>query len=236
QKGAFTGAIAQRKGRFELADGGTLFLDEIGELPPAAQAKLLRALQEQEFERVGCSESIKVNVRVIAATNRDLAAMVRAGEFRSDLFYRLCVFPIRIPPLRERREDIPLLARQFLREQARKLNKPLVDIAPRALADLQRHDWPGNIRELQNVIERAAIMSSDPLLEFGDAFDPPFATSANLHKRGTLREIEHSGIVQALLASDWIIEGPKGAAAILGLHPSTLRSRMKKLSITRAER
>jgi PAS domain S-box-containing protein len=241
EKGAFTGATAQRKGRFELADGGTLFLDEVGELSATAQAKLLRVLQEQEFERVGGSRPIKVDVRVIAATNRDLAAMVKRGEFRADLYYRLNVFPLRIPPLRERHEDIPVLARHFLRQLARKLGKPLADIAPRSLTRLQIYPWPGNVRELQNVIERAAVLAGGPLVDIDDALEMRFdlpadgeaSQSAGLN--GTLEEVERSYITQVLETTRWTIEGDQGAAAILALHPSTLRSRMQKLGIKRPQ-
>jgi transcriptional regulator with GAF, ATPase, and Fis domain len=238
EKGAFTGATTQRKGRFELADGGTLFLDEVGELSLPAQAKLLRVLQEQEFERVGGSRPIKVDARVIAATNRDLAEMVKHGEFRADLYYRLNVFPIRIPPLRERHEDIPVLARHFLQQLARKLGKPLVDLTPRSLTRLQVYPWPGNVRELQNVIERATILASGPLVDIDDALDMRLEASAGaeapLH-RGTLEDVEPSYITQVLDASHWTIEGERGAAAILDLHPSTLRSRMQKLNIKRPQ-
>jgi formate hydrogenlyase transcriptional activator len=173
EKGAFTGATAQRKGRFELADGGTLFLDEVGELSLPAQAKLLRVLQEQEFDRVGGIKTLKVDVRVIAATNRNLLEGVKAGTFRSDLYYRLNVFPLEVPPLRERRPDIPLLARHFLKRFARKLGKPLLDIAPSSMERLERYGWPGNIRELQNVIERAAVLARDSVLEIDDSLAVP---------------------------------------------------------------
>jgi PAS domain S-box-containing protein len=232
EKGAFTGATAQRKGRFELADGGTLFLDEVGELSAGTQAKLLRVLQDHEFERVGGTRSIRVNVRVVAATNRDLAEMVKAGTFRSDLFYRLNVFPIHLPPLRERKTDIPLLARHFLRGFAKRMGKSLRDIAPASQERLMRYPWPGNVRELQNVIERAAILSPGPWLEVDGALNlrlgesPPEALLA-----GTLEQVERAYVLKVLQENHWVIEGEQGAANILGMKPSTLRSRMQKLGI-----
>ena len=233
EKGAFTGATAQRKGRFELADGGTIFLDEVGELSAGTQAKLLRVLQDQEFERVGGSRSLKVNVRVIAATNRRLAETVKAGTFRSDLFYRLNVFPLPLPPLRERQSDIPLLARHFLKHFANKMGKPIRDFSPRALERLTCYDWPGNVRELQNVIERAVILAQGPLLEVDQSLalhleDPAVQPS---FKAGTLEEMERSYILKVLEDCRWVIEGKAGAAAMLDLKPSTLRSRMQKLNI-----
>ncbi|MDQ2695007.1 MAG: sigma 54-interacting transcriptional regulator [Pseudomonadota bacterium] len=232
EKGAFTGATAQRKGRFELADGGTLFLDEVGELTAPAQAKLLRALQEQAFERVGGTRTLKVNVRVIAATNRDLEEMVKAGQFRADLYYRLNVFPIRVPALRERAVDIPLLARHFLARFARRLGRPLRDIAPDSLERLRRYPWPGNIRELQNVIERAVILCKGRLLEVDNALDLRLAeTPAAPANARTLVDIERAHILAVLEETRWMIEGERGAARILGLNPSTLRSRLQKLNI-----
>ncbi|MBI5619071.1 MAG: sigma 54-interacting transcriptional regulator [Gammaproteobacteria bacterium] len=237
EKGAFTGATVQRKGRFELADGGTLFLDEVGELSMAAQAKLLRALQEQEFERVGGTRTIKVDVRVIAATNRDLGAMVQAGTFRSDLYYRLNVFPIEVPPLRARVPDIAPLAAHFLARLARKLGKPLTGFNAASLARLERYGWPGNIRELQNVVERAAVLAKDSVVSLGAGFDaggemPGGATAA----ARTLEEVEAAHIRSVLEDVAWIIEGKRGAATILGLEPSTLRYRMGKLGIRRPSR
>ncbi len=228
EKGAFTGATQQRKGRFELADKGTLFLDEVSELSPTAQAKLLRVLQEKEFERVGGTESVRVDVRVIAATNRDLRGQVSVGRFREDLFYRLNVFPIRVPPLRERRSDIPLLARHFLDRFAQALGKPFEGCAPRFLAELEGYAWPGNVRELENVIERAAILSPGPLLDSEEALrmQAPPALSG-----GTLEDVERAYIVRVLEEKHWIIEGDDGAAAALGLNPSTLRGRLRKLGI-----
>ena len=234
EKGAFTGAIQQRKGRFELADGGSLFLDEIGELSLSAQAKLLRVLQEQEFERVGGSETIKADVRMIAATNRNLAEEVAVGHFRADLFYRLNVFPIEVPALRQRVVDIPLLARFFLNKYAKKLGKHFNGIAATGLEQLKRYAWPGNVRELQNVIERAVILSPGPLLEI-----PPLVSSNGAADKisadfRTLEAVEREHITRILETTSWRISGAKGAAAILGMNPNTLRSRISKLGISRA--
>jgi formate hydrogenlyase transcriptional activator len=235
ERGAFTGAINQRRGRFELADGGTIFLDEVGELSAQAQAKLLRVLQEQTFERVGGSQVIKVNLRVIAATNRDLAQMVKAGTFRADLFYRLNVFPMIVPPLRERRADIPLLARYFLDKCARKLGKSLEGIAPIGMEKLMLYHWPGNVRELQNVIERMAIIACGPLLEINDTWLAPAAGDAAV-SAGSLDKVARNHIERILKDCRGIIEGSRGAAAILGLKPSTLRYRMKLLGIDKPAR
>ena len=236
EKGAFTGATAQRKGRFELADNGTIFLDEIGELTAQAQAKLLRILQQQSFERVGGSTTRHVNVRVIAATNRDLAAMVKDGRFRDDLYYRLNVFPIRVPPLREHRSDIPLLARHFLHQMARKLNKPVQGIDKESLERLMGYSWPGNVRELQNAIERATIVAQGPTLSITD---PTFRTPrTDARARAVGR---HSGCGAEVLhprGADEMpgkIEGRNGAAAMLNVKPSTLRYRMRKLGIEKAD-
>ncbi|MFO1372112.1 MAG: sigma 54-interacting transcriptional regulator [Candidatus Competibacteraceae bacterium] len=242
EKGAFTGAIQNRKGRFEMADGGTLFLDEAGELSPSAQAKLLRVLQEREFERVGGSRPIKVDVRVVAATNRDLAAMVKGGTFRADLYYRLNVFPLRLPPLRERGDDILRLARYFLHNYAHKIGRPLRDLTPHAQERLRRYSWPGNVRELQNVIERAVILAQGKWLEVDDALDlrlhdgsmePAISLTGDLDR--TLEAVERAAITKALDDSSGVIEGANGAAAALGLKPSTLRSRIQKLNIRREE-
>jgi formate hydrogenlyase transcriptional activator len=235
EKGAFTGAIQQRKGRFELADGGTLFLDEVGELSQPAQAKLLRVLQEQEFERVGGSESIRVDVRIIAATNRNLPEEIAAGRFRADLYYRLNVFPVEVPALRQRSADIPLLARFFLTKYAKKFGKHFDDIEPAGLDQLKRYAWPGNVRELQNVIERAVILSRGSLLEI-----PPLQPSRDKSppppiKPQTLESLEKEHILRTLKETGWVISGPKGAAAILGINPNTLRSRMLKLGISRTD-
>ena len=240
ERGAFTGADRQRKGRFELADGGTILLDEVGELPAGTQAKLLRVLQEGEFERVGGSGTIKVSVRVIAATNRKLHDDVSAGRFRQDLFYRLNVYPITVPPLRQRREDIPLLVSHYARQIGERLGKSISEVPAQVMREFTHYNWPGNIRELQNVIERAVIVSSDgvlrlpePLVQItttlageSEAFKEPMKVS-------TLNEAEREHILRALEATGWRIEGPKGAAAMLKLHPSTLRFRMKKLRLTK---
>jgi formate hydrogenlyase transcriptional activator len=234
EKGAFTGATQQRKGRFELAHGGTLLLDELGELPPAAQGKLLRVLQEQEFERVGGSETLKVNVRVIAATNRNLADDVVAGRFRADLYYRLNVFPINLPALRERQADIPLLARFFLAKYAQKFGKRINDIDAASLASLQRYAWPGNVRELQNVIERAVILCQSTVLEIGPLLNPYADNHDEAGQPATMEEMERSHILRTLEDAGWVISGAKGAAALLDMNPNTLRSRMLKLGITRS--
>ena len=234
EKGAFTGAIAQRKGRFELADGGTLFLDEVGELTASAQAKLLRVLQDQEFERVGGTQTLKVNVRLVAATNRDLAKMVKEGGFRADLYYRLNVFPIRLPSLRERSTDIPLLARFFLDKFARKMGKSIRDLSLRACERLLGYSWPGNIRELQNVIERATILARGPLLEIDNALELRLEDQEQKNTPDQLipfEDMERAYILKVLERTRWVIEGEQGAAAILDLNPSTLRSRMQKLNI-----
>src|SRR5262245_43694118 len=240
EKGAFTGADRQRKGRFELAHGGTILLDEIGELPTGTQAKLLRVLQEGEFERVGGSNTIKVKVRIIAATNRKLHQEVSAGRFRQDLFYRLNVYPITIPPLRERREDIPLLVSHYAREIGARLGKNITEVPAQVMREFAQYNWPGNIRELQNVIERAVIVSSDgvlrlpePLVQTTTAPDSESEAFKEPMKVSTLDEAEREHILRALEATGWRIEGPKGAAAMLKLHPSTLRFRMKKLGLTK---
>jgi len=234
EKGAFTGALQQRRGRFELADGGTLFLDEVGELPLDVQAKLLRVLQEREFERVGGTKSLRADVRVIAATNRDLQAQVGAGSFRADLYYRLNVFPIVLPPLRERREDIPRLVQHLAEKAARRLGRELEAVSPVFVERAVAHDWPGNIRELENVIERALIMSGGALLDGSDLFTPVSpAAHAGLKPspEGTLAEMERAYILRVLEDTRWQIEGERGAARILGLNPSTLRGRLRKLGI-----
>jgi transcriptional regulator with GAF, ATPase, and Fis domain len=231
EKGAFTGALGRQSGRFELADGGTIFLDEIGELPLELQAKLLRVLQEGEFERVGGSHTIKVDVRIIAATNRDLVEAVNIGAFRADLFYRLNVFPLTLPPLRERKEDIPSLVRCCLERLAKKLGKPLQALSDESLARVMRYSWPGNVRELQNVIERAAILASGPVVEIDEALDQRLPERDRSHPATTLQEVERAHILRVLEDTSWVIEGPRGAARILGLHPNTLRSRLQKLGI-----
>jgi formate hydrogenlyase transcriptional activator len=228
EKGAFTGALARKPGRFELADGGTLFLDEIGELALDLQAKLLRVLQEGEFERLGGTKTLQADVRIVAATNRDLAREVAAGRLRADLYYRLNVFPIAVPPLRERREDIAALAAHFMRRYAGKYGKR-IDILPDGqLATLRGYRWPGNVRELEHVIERAVILAQSSHLAFGDWFGNP-APSEPL----TSDEAQRAHIVKILEETGWRVSGKSGAAELLGLKPTTLESRMKKLAITR---
>ena len=234
EKGAFTGAIARRIGRFELADGGTLFLDEIGELPAEAQAKLLRVLQEREFDRVGGTTPIKVDVRVIAATNRDLLKAVREKTFREDLYYRLSVFPIQLPPLRERTEDIPLLVQYFLDKFATRIGKRIDGVSRATMQRLIAYPWPGNVRELENVLERAVILATGPTLEIDPDVlgEPVSATAAGTAPRPRRRRAEpHPSVLRQ---TDWVIEGPHGAATLLGLHPNTLRSRLKKLGLSRS--
>jgi formate hydrogenlyase transcriptional activator len=242
EKGAFTGAVQRRKGRFELAHGGTLFLDEIGELPLETQVKLLRVLQERELERVGGSETIRVDVRVIAATNRNLPDMVARGTFREDLFYRLNVFPVTLPPLRERAEDIPLLVHAFLRRFARQAGKRIDDVTPQAMWRLMAYHWPGNVRELQNVIERAvivvrgAVVDVEALPELAAAVSPQPATSSatpDATGQRTIAEVERGYVEQVLAETNWVIEGERGAARRLGLHPNTLRSRLKRWGVMR---
>jgi len=234
EKGAFTGAIAMRKGRFELADGGTIFLDEVGDLSPGMQIKLLRVLQEREFERVGGTATIKVNVRVIAATNRDLRKMVAEERFREDLYFRLQPFPVRLPPLRERREDIELLALCFMERMAAHLSKPIERLSPEAMCALRAYDWPGNMRELEHVVQRAVIVCSGPVIRVQDIFLEPDRMDADpFVETLPLEEHERRYIQEILEKSGWVIGGEKGAAALLGLRESTLRSRMKKLGIAR---
>ncbi|NKE70280.1 sigma 54-interacting transcriptional regulator [Candidatus Manganitrophus noduliformans] len=234
EKGSFTGALSRKIGRFELADGGTLFLDEIGDLPPEVQAKLLRVLQEHELERVGGTQTLKVDVRLIAATNRDLEKAVSEKTFRADLYYRLNVFPIALPPLRGRKEDIPLLTEYFIHKYAMKMGKRIEKIRQETMNRLISYPWPGNIRELENVIERAVILSKGPTLEIEDALLPP-SDLPHRNEKGLLplEEVEREHILKTLEATRWVIEGPKGAAGILGLHPNTLRSRLQKLGIKR---
>jgi transcriptional regulator with GAF, ATPase, and Fis domain len=238
ERGAFTGALQRRIGRFELAHGGTLLLDEIGELPLDIQSKLLRVLQEQEFERVGGSQPLRVDVRLVAATNRDLPAEVRAGRFRADLFYRINIFPIAVPALRERRADIPLLAAAFLRQKARQLGKALMGLTPEAEARIVAYDWPGNVRELHNVLERAAILARGDRIGLAElpallpAATPPL-TEAAPPQDDSLVAIERAHVLRVLAQTGWTIEGKKGAAAILGVPPSTLRSTLTRLGIKR---
>jgi len=227
EKGAFTGAAQQRRGRFELADGGTLFLDEVGELPLEAQAKLLRVLQDGEFERLGGAHTLRTDVRLIAATNRELHAEVDAGRFRADLYYRLNVFPIAVPALRERREDVPALVRHFATRMARKLGRSPEAISPAFVEWARAYDWPGNIRELENLVERALIMGDGrpPLEARGRAQVPASQGGASLE------DVERAHILRVLQEARWKIEGEAGAARILGLKPSTLRARLRKLGI-----
>ena len=233
ERGAFTGAQTRRIGRFELADKSTLFLDEVGELTSDAQLALLRVLQEQEFERVGGAETIHVDVRVVAATNRDLAQAVASGRFRQDLFYRLNVFPIRVPPLRERQEDVPLLVAHFLRHFAGKLAKPLRAVSDESMERLRRYSWPGNVRELQNVLERACVLARSPVVDIDDIVERMASAGTGRLEQEvvTLHDAERAAIRRALEATRWRIGGPRGAAVRLAVNPSTLRSRMAQLGI-----
>ena len=243
EKGAFTGAISQRIGRFELANRGTVFLDEIGEIPLELQPKLLRVLQEREFERLGNSRTLRTDARLIAATNRDLEAMVSEQKFRSDLFYRLNVFPIRVPPLRERTEDIPVLVRHFASQFARRINKQIETIPSETMRGLVRYHWPGNIRELQNVIERAVITSQGPVLkvplnDLKIRVTPALASKSASHPRSMRAETEphateRARILNALEQTNWVVAGPRGAALLLGMKRSTLQFRMRKLRLSR---
>jgi len=233
EKGAFTGALTRKLGRFEVADRGTIFLDEIGELPLDLQPKLLRVLQEGEFERVGGTQTFRVNVRVIAATNRNLEQLSKSGHYRLDLYYRLNVFPIHLPSLHEREGDIPLLAQYFVRKHATRLGKKITHMPERMMTALQRYRWPGNIRELEHVIERAVILSEGSELEPIDWLSPMGGKASGNGQALTLEEIERQHIVEILEQTSWRVSGPKGAAAILGLKPTTLEARMKKLGINR---
>ncbi|MGB9435229.1 MAG: sigma 54-interacting transcriptional regulator [Candidatus Acidiferrum sp.] len=235
ERGAFTGAISQKVGRFELADKGTLFLDEVGDIPSALQPKLLRVLQEQEFERLGSTRTHQVDVRLVAATNRNLAEMVKRNEYRSDLYYRLNVFPIPLPSLRERREDIPALVEHFVETYARKMNKRIDEISPETMSALASYPWPGNIRELQNFIERSVILTSGnvlrPPLKSLDSAAMPESAGAT-----TLEDAERDHIRKILEQTRWVVSGPNGAAARLGIKRSTLYFRMHKLGISRSQR
>jgi formate hydrogenlyase transcriptional activator len=241
ERGAFTGADQRRQGRFELADGGTLFLDEIGEMPLEAQAKLLRVLEDGQVDRIGGTQPVPVDVRIIAVTNRDLSAAIGEGRFRSDLFYRLRVFPIALPPLRERPEDIPLLTRYFLEVYREKLKRSRLDIDARSLERLAHYPWPGNVREIQNVIERAVILARSHIVEVDDRCLSPSAgsvagTAGAIPESAppvTLQDAERRHILRALEQTQWRIHGPRGAAVQLGMNPSTLRSRLKRLGLTR---
>jgi len=235
EKGAFTGAIAQKIGRFELADKGTLFLDEVGDIPLPLQPKLLRVLQEQEFERLGSGRTHQVDVRLVAATHRNLVEMVKRNEFRSDLYYRLNVFPVPLPPLRERREDIPALVEHFVEIYARRMGKEIEHIPPETMSALVSYQWPGNIRELQNFIERSVILTS------GSVLHPPLASLKSAAEAGslgaiTLEDAERDHIRKTLEQTGWVVAGPNGAAARLGMKRSTLYFRMQKLGISRTKR
>jgi formate hydrogenlyase transcriptional activator len=235
EKGAFTGAIAQKIGRFEMADKGTLFLDEVGDIPPALQPKLLRVLQEQEFERLGSNRTHQVDVRLVAATNRNLVDMVKRNEFRSDLYYRLNVFPIPLPPLRARREDIPALVEHFVEIYARRMGKQIDQISSETMSELASYAWPGNIRELQNFIERSVILST------GNVLQAPFASlkaaaTTEAQEAVTLEEAERNHIRKTLDQTRWVVSGPNGAAARLGIKRSTLYFRMQKLGISRSNK
>ncbi len=234
EKGAFTGADTKQVGRFEIADGSTLCLDEIGELPLSMQAKLLRVIQHGEFERLGSSKTIKVDVRIVATTNRNLEEEIDAGKFRKDLFYRLNVFPITVPPLRQRKEDIPLLVESFVVRYARKLGKQITSIPKETMQALQDYAWPGNIRELESIIQRAVILSPGPGLQLVDKLQIPSSPVSGTG--GTVKEMERQHILNVLSDTGWRIEGNDGAARILGLHPSTLRARMHKLGIVRPQK
>jgi formate hydrogenlyase transcriptional activator len=246
-KGAFTGALERRIGRFELADGGTLFLDEISELPLDTQVKLLRVLQEHEFEPLGSSRTISVNVRIIAASNRDLDKAIQEGRFRADLYYRLNVLPIVLPPLRQRRSDIPLLTSFFVERYSRQLGKQTMGVTQDTMEILSHYDWPGNIRELQNVIERAVVLSRGSILKLGSDLLPlsaegvtddetvvSFSGQSSNGESHSLEQVEKHHILEVLAQTKWVIEGANGAARILDLHPNTLRSRMKKLGLDRS--
>jgi formate hydrogenlyase transcriptional activator len=231
ERGAFTGAIARKVGRFEIADKGTLFLDEVGDIPLELQPKLLRVLQEQEFERLGGTRSIRTDVRLIAATNRDLKKMVEQGQFRADLYYRLNVFPIMIPALRDRREDIPILVRYFVDKYAKAMNRNIERIPASVMDAIVRYSWPGNIRELQNFMERAVILSE------GQVLRPPMGELRESKSRpsstATLKDVEQKHILQVLRECDWTLGGPHGAAARLGIPRTTLIYRMRRLGIRR---
>jgi formate hydrogenlyase transcriptional activator len=234
EKGAFTGAIARKVGRVETADQGSLFLDEIGDIPLEIQPKLLRVLQEREFERLGSTRTQRVDVRVVAATHRNLEEMILEKQFRSDLFYRLNVFPISIPPLRERPGDIPLLVRHFVQQAACRMNKVIKTVPCETMHALTQYQWPGNIRELENVIERAVILSPGPVLRVAIRDLHTRISSAHNHERSqTLEEIERKHILTTLKETRWVLSGPRGAATRLGLHRATLYFRMKKLGIAR---
>lgn len=233
EKGAFTSAIAQKVGRFEMADTGTIFLDEIGDLPLALQPKLLRVLQEQQFERLGSGRTHQINVRLVAATHRDLNVMVRRHEFRSDLFYRLNVFPIALPPLRERREDIEQLTLHFVDTYSRRMNKEIRHIPRETLEAFRRYSWPGNVRELQNLVERAVILSNDGVLPNPLPVEDERSITTATRSLGAFIDSQRALILRALEATGWVIGGPRGAAAQLGLKRTTLITKMRKFGISR---
>jgi formate hydrogenlyase transcriptional activator len=238
ERGAFTGAIAQKIGRFEMADKGTLFLDEVGDIPPALQPKLLRVLQEQEFERLGSGRTHKVDVRLVAATNRDLVKMVARGQFRSDLYYRLNVFPVLLPALRERREDIPALVMHFVKMFSRRMGKQVDGVSPETMAAFQWYSWPGNIRELQNLVERSVILSRDGVLpnplQKRQTSTTMFSSIAQSSQAPmTLEDSDRALILETLEQAGWIVGGPRGAAAKLGLKRTTLLAKMRRLGISR---
>jgi len=239
EKGAFTGAIAQKIGRFEMADKGTLVLDEVGDIPPALQPKLLRVLQEQEFERLGSGRTHKVDVRLVAATNRDLVKMVARGQFRNDLYYRLNVFPILLPALRERREDIPSLVKHFVDIFCRRMGKQVDCIPPETMAAFQWYSWPGNVRELQNLVERAVILSRDGVLpnplhkKQPELVIPTLRHARTFHSSMTLEDSDRALVVETLEQVGWVVGGPRGAAVKLGLKRTTLLAKMKRLGISR---
>src|SRR6202045_1300382 len=239
EKGAFTGAIAQKIGRFEMADKGTLFLDEVGDIPSALQPKLLRILQEQEFERLGSGRTHKVDVRLVAATNRDLVKMVARGQFRSDLYYRLNVFPILLPALRERREDIPALVTHFVKLFSRRMGKQIDSIPPETMVAFEWYSWPGNIRELQNLVERAVILSRDGVLpnplhkQQTEPVIPSLHRARTFHSSMVLEDSDRGLILETLEQAGWIVGGPRGAAGKLGLKRTTLLAKMKRLGISR---
>jgi formate hydrogenlyase transcriptional activator len=231
ERGAFTGAVARNIGRIELANRGTLFLDEVGDIPLELQSKLLRVLQEREFERLGSSQTIRVDFRLVAATNRDLTEMAANGQFRRDLYYRLSVFPIEIPPLRDRTEDIPILVWHFIRKYERQMNKRIDTVLPEDMEALVHHGWPGNVRELQNVVERSMVVSSGSVLSLSRPTEPRRAESSGATR--TLAEAERDHILQALRTADWVLGGPHGAAVRLGVKRTTLLYKMRRLGIDR---
>ena len=241
-KGAFTTASDRRIGRFELANNGTIFLDEVGELPIETQVKLLRVLQEQEFEPVGSNRTIKINVRIIAATNRDLGKAVQSGEFRADLYYRLNVIPLWVPPLRDRRSDIPELVMVFLQQSAKRSGKAVQSVSGETMRSLVGYSWPGNIRELQNVVERGVVLSKGSTLQLGADLLPVERSETSVEQESvtdtghldSLEGIQRRHILRILERTGWVISGPRGAGAVLDLHPNTLRSLMNRLGIRRA--